>query len=416
MASREFTAKSVSVAVACFVGAMLSGPSVLGNSASLFIQPITEAFDWTDSRLTGLMLLGLAAAGVMTPVAGKLVDRFGARPVALGGALLFPLAVAGLSRLDSTMLWSGFLFTLAGLAAPALGAVAFNKVLSAWFEQRRGIVLALVGIGGAIDGFVVPQVVRLLMHHVDWRGAYVGLGAVICVVTLPVLAIYFHEPPRTANARGPDAVSSAALAVGATLPEALKSVSFWLLVGAVATNVFAGVGLQFHAVPLLSDRGLARDTAVNLSSYFTLGQVAGQVAAGWLLDRYDTPRVVVPFFIASLIGLVMLDYALGNGMLVAAGLLLRVGVGAELSIAPYLLVRYFGLRSFGQVYGILFLLSTLAAGAGVQALSYSHDRTQSYQSALIVSELLLALGVLLIWRLGPYTYPKHLTADGQGQH
>jgi MFS family permease len=376
----------------------------------VFLQPITDEFHWSDSKLTGLMLVALLLAGLATPAIGRLVDRIGARPVALAGAVAFPAAIAALSRLSHTVPMACLLFGLAGLTAPALGAVAFNKALSAWFEGRRGIVLAMVGMGGAVGGFVIPQIVELLMHHVDWRGAYVGLGAVICVVTLPVLALFFHEPPARRIEIVDTGTGPHRIVVGTAAAEVFRSAPFWLLVGAVATNVFVGIGLQIHVIPLLTDRGLERDAAVNLSSYFPLGQVAGQLLAGWLLDRYDTPRIVVPFFVASLIGLLMLDYLGGQAMLVAAGLMLRVGVGAELSIAPYLLVRYFGLKSFGQVYGVLFLLSTLAAGAGVQTLSYCHDLTQSYRIALVVSEVLLALGVCLVSQLGPYLYPAHLTA------
>ncbi|HLY57053.1 MAG TPA: MFS transporter, partial [Stellaceae bacterium] len=414
MAASEFSAQSVGVAVACGIGAVLSGASVLANSASVFLQPVAEAFHWSDSRITGYMLIGLAAAGLFTPAIGRLVDRFGARPVALAGAVLFALATMALSQLDGTAGRACLLFGLAGAAAPALGAVAFNKVLSGWFEGRRGIVLAMVGMGGAIGGFAVPRIAEFMMHYVDWRGAYIGLGLVVLLGTLPVLFIFFREPaaasdrPAGLSRRG--AVADTPMAVGATVVEVLRSPPFWLLVGAIAANVFVGVGLQFHVVPLLTDRGLAREVAVNVSTDFAFGQIAGQLLAGWLLDRYDTPRVVIPFFAASLVGLVMLAFTSGSVLLITAGLLLRVGVGAELSIAPYLLVRYFGLRAFGQVYGVLFLISTVAAGAGVQLLSICHDKTDSYGIALVASQILLLLGLVLIGQLGPYRYPKHLAA------
>ena len=408
MAASEFSARSVGVAVACGIGAVLSGASVLANSASVFLQPVAETFHWSDSRITGYMLIGLAAAGLFTPAIGRLVDRFGARPVALAGAVVFALATMALSQLDGTAWRACLLFGLAGAAAPALGAVAFNKVLSAWFEGRRGIVLAMVGMGGAIGGFVVPRIAELMMNGVGWRGAYVGLGLVVLLGTLPVLFAFFREPAPCIKT---PCRTGTSLAVGATVVEVLRSPTFWLLVGAIAANVFVGVGLQFHVVPLLTDRGLARDVAVNVSTDFAFGQIAGQLLAGWLLDRYDTPRIVIPFFAASLVGLVMLAFTSGSVLLIAAGLLLRVGVGAELSIAPYLLVRYFGLRAFGQVYGVLFLVSTLAAGAGVQLLSICHDKTDSYGIALVASQILLLLGLVLIGQLGPYRYPKHLAAD-----
>jgi MFS family permease len=415
MAPSEFSARSVSVAASCGVGATLSGATVLINSVSGFIQPITTDLHWSESQFTGLMQCGLIAAGIGTPLIGWLVDRYGPRAVALAGAVAFPLGTMWLAFLGPNLVLSGFLFVVAGIAAPALGAVAFNKVLSAWFEQHRGIMLALVAAGSAAGGVIVPQLVKLLLHDVGWRGAYIGLGLLVCVCTLPMLLLFFREPVSgIADHAGQPTPRT--LAVGTSLHNVLRTPSFWLLVAAVSANVFVGVALQIHVVPFLTDRGFNHDTALNLSSLFPLGQVAGQLLAGWLLDRFDTPRVVVPFFVASLAGLLMLDYFGGFVMLTLSGVMLRAGVGAELSIAPYLLVRYFGLLAYGRVYGVLFFVSAASGGIGAQAFSYCHDVTHSYQAVLLISEVLLALGVLLVWRLGPYNFPKHLAAAAEGGH
>jgi MFS family permease len=412
MAASEFSARSIGVAVACGIGAVLSGSSIMANSASVFILPMTAEFHWDRSKLSALMLVGLMLAGVATPLIGRLIDRFGARPVVLIGVVTFSLGTMAVSLVDQSPVRAGLFFAIYGVTAPALGAVGFNKVLSEWFQTRRGIVLALVGTGGAVGAFLIPRITRFLIDHFGWRGAYVGLGILVLLVTLPVLAALFREPGRphlkdtTAEGHRP----LLPLLHGITAQEAYRTRTFWLIIGAVSANILVGIGLQFHVVPLLADRGMSFDQAVNVSSYFGLGQVAGQLTSGYLLDRFDSPRIVIPFFAASLLGLIVLDHGSGLPVIVIAGLLLRLGVGAEVSVAPYLLARYFGLKNFGQIYGMLYLVATIAAGAGIQGMSYCYDRTHSYVTALFISEALLAVGVVLVAMLPKYLYPTHTVA------
>ena len=191
MAASEFSPKSVGVVIACGIGAVLSGASIMANSASVFILPITAELHWRRTELSGLMLVALLAAGIVTPFIGKLVDRFGARPVVLSGVVAFSLSTMAVSMVGHSILKTCLVFGLFGVTAPAVGAVGFNKALSAWFRARRGIVLALVGMGGALGAVAVPQVTRLLIDHF-------GLACRLCRSRchracrgIPVLALLF---------------------------------------------------------------------------------------------------------------------------------------------------------------------------------------------------------------------------------
>jgi MFS family permease len=167
---------------------------------------------------------------------------------------------------------------------------------------------------------------------------------------------------------------------------------------------------------LLTDRGLSGERAISVLSSFGVGGIVGQLASGYLLDRYESPRVAVPFFVSALAGLILLTYGSGFTTLLAAGLLLRIGVGAELSMAPYLLARYFGLRSFGEIYGVLFLLATIAGGLGPVLMGWCFDATGSYGLALSGFEAAMALSVVLISLLGPYLYAVRPPDEAVSHH
>jgi MFS family permease len=412
MEGREFSTKSVGVAVACGIGAMISGASIIIYSIPVLLQPLQDQFGWSRSAISGAVIPAALTAGCITPLIGKAVDRWGPRIVVLIGVVAFALATMGVAFANESIVRFYALYGIFGLAGTAAGAVAFNKALSGWFHAHRGIVLALVGTGSAVGGAAVPLVTELLIYQQGWRGAYVGLGLIVLALGLPVFFVLFKNPPASISANIPEAgMASTVDAQGLTGRQTRRTPAFWLIIGAICINTFVGFGLQLHVVALLTDRGLTRDDAVAILSIFALGGVAGQIAAGLLLDRVNTARIGVPFFLAALIGLLLFDYGHNFPLLVTAGLLLRIGVGAELSMAPYFLARFFGLKSFGENYGVLYLLATLSGGVGPLVMGFCRDHTGSYNVALIVFEVLIAISVICIALLGPYVYsarpPKH---------
>ncbi|WP_415752826.1 hypothetical protein [Pseudomonas aeruginosa] len=82
---------------------------------------------------------------------------------------------------------------------------------------------------------------------------------------------------------------------GATPGQAWRSADFWLIVGNLILGVFAVTGVMVHGVPLLQERGLSREVATDVLAALWVGMIVSQPALGYLLDRYDTPRIALPF-------------------------------------------------------------------------------------------------------------------------
>jgi cyanate permease len=75
-------------------------------------------------------------------------------------------------------------------------------------------------------------------------------------------------------------------------------------------------------------------------------------------------------------------------------------------LIAFLLSRYFGMRAFGEIYGYLFALFMLGAGAGPFAMGVTYDVTGSYQLMLAVFGFALLLASGLMLGLGRYVYPS----------
>jgi MFS family permease len=82
-----------------------------------------------------------------------------------------------------------------------------------------------------------------------------------------------------------------------------------------------------------------------------------------------------------------------------------IGVGAEVDLMAFFVGRYFGLRAYGRIYGVMFAAFAFANGVGPSIAGWSFDRFHSYRPAFAIFEAMLALTCLLLAPLGRYPYP-----------
>jgi MFS family permease len=166
------------------------------------------------------------------------------------------------------------------------------------------------------------------------------------------------------------------------------------------------VGTIGHFFPLMTERGFSKDVASNAMSILYFGGMFGQLSSGWLVDRFNTPRIVLPFFGSALIGLITL-YSTSSPVVVLIGAaFLGTGQGSELGLCAYLVSRYFGMRSYGQIYGFIFGAANLGVGLGIMGMGLVHDWAGSYQPMAYADSAMLALAVLTLATLGPYVYSR----------
>ena len=134
--------------------------------------------------------------------------------------------------------------------------------------------------------------------------------------------------------------------------------------------------------------------------------IAGRLLAGFLLDRIHAPYVAVVFFLAPLVGIaVLLSTPRPEGAVIGT-ILVGMGLGAEVDLIAFLLSRYLGMRSFGEIYGYFFSIFMVGAGLGPFAMGLWYDRTGSYKLMLLCFAVVLAQASLPVLRLGTYVYPS----------
>ena len=213
-----------------------------------------------------------ALGALATPFVGRMVDRWGVRRVTLPFIAAFALTTAAIALTPASPFIFILLYGICGLFGGGQAPLNYAKAISSWFESKRGLALGIamsgVGIGTALD----PQIVRVLIEHVGWRGAYVGLGVLTFALAFPAVALFIREPDRDSLpdrehlASAGHTHDAAGNAPGMPVGEAVKGFRFWTILVCVFMVAASVNGSIAHIVPILTDRGISPAMATSLLS------------------------------------------------------------------------------------------------------------------------------------------------------
>jgi MFS family permease len=409
---RQLLASYGWIIVAVCTFGISTGPAAFAfGSAGQFIGAFHEEFGWgrTEVSFGLLVLTGMTALSL--PFIGRLIDRYGARRVLIPSLLLFAACLAAVPLFVRELWQLNLVYVLMGTVAAGTNSVPFVRVISAWFDRSRGLAIGIAGSGTGLGFAYVPLIVEYMTSHYGWRSAYYALAFIVLAVTLPLVALLFKERPADVglNAdgtplrhhRSADVARTSEIA-GLTLRQSLATRDFWVLIFVFVGLAFVVYGVLPHLVPLLTDRGLTSGLAALIASTFGISAFAGRVLIGWLIDHYFARNVALVFFALSGVGLALLNSDAPVWLLFVAAALVGGGLGAEVDLLAYLTSRYFGLRCFSEIFGVLFGAILVSIGLGPVVFGLVHDQTQSYSSVMYAGIALCTLAVLVMVMLRPY--------------
>jgi MFS family permease len=189
---------------------------------------------------------------------------------------------------------------------------------------------------------------------------------------------------------------------------------FWALTVAFFLAIVAINGTLTHVVALLTDRGMSLQVATGALSAAGIALLCGRIVSGWCLDRFYGPYVAIGFFIIPMAGIGLFASGMGGMAPLAGAILCGLSVGAEVDIMAFMVSRYFGLKSYGKIYGTMFAAFSFANGFGPSIAGFSYDKYHSYGPAFMIFEVMLVVTCILIAPLGVYPYPARGKAEPSG--
>jgi MFS family permease len=390
-----------------FIGMMVNTGVIVLFTFGVFLKPISADLGWGRATLTSAMFLAGVIAAFVAPVVGKLMDTYGVRRVALPGIVIYAATIGCFSLLNHSLYLLYALAAIAAFSGHVQTPMGYAKVISSRFEQHRGLALGIAIAGVGAGTAIVPQIAQALIHDLGWRLAFVGIGIIIFALAFPAVALCLGEPSASNSERK---LRTAAMP-GPSMSEVLThDRRFWLLLFTFFLSAVAINGTITHIVALLTDRGNSAQIATTVLSSAGVALIVGRLISGYCLDRVFGPYVAVAFFLMAGAGIALI--ASGAGGLPAAWLgtvLCGLGLGAEGDLLAYFVGRYFGLRSYGTLYGFMIGVFSLGNGVGPYLMGLSYDITHSYSSASIGFVALTVICSILALFLGAYSFAERTT-------
>jgi MFS family permease len=386
------------------LGIAVSFGSLVIFTFGVFMKPLTGQFGWSRTQVSLAFTLTAMTVAVFSPFIGRMVDRLGARRVLLPCVAVYGVAFCCLSLVNTL---PGFyaLYVLLGVVGNGTTQLCYARVISAWFDRRRGIALATMMAGVGAGAIAIPPLTTWLISAYGLHAAYLLLGGSIFVLGLVPAGLWLREtPPALNNANAPSQTRAAGVA-GMRGGEAVRTPVFWLLLAGFFLFSVSVNGSVAHLIPLLTDRGIVAETAALAASILGVLTLCGRLLTGVLLDRFFGSRVAGIFFAIAAVGVAVLSQAHTIATAFLGASLVGLGMGAEADVMPYLISRYFGLRSFSEIYGYAFTAYAVAGALGPLLMGWSFDRFHSYSTALLGLAVAMLAGAIVLASLPRYPVP-----------
>jgi MFS family permease len=375
-----------------------------------FIKPLTETFGWSR---TDVMLGPFIASGtgiIAGVIIGTLVDRFGPRKLALIGVVWVTLAIALLGTITGTKfdwLWHWLLIACgAALVMPTVWVSA----VSTRFEASRGLAIGLTLSGMTIGSSIFPPLGTWMIGLYGVRGGFTALGLVWLVLLLPLVFLFFRGANDDAEVRASAAAAAKAAAAagvstailpGLTVREGLAGSAFYKLMIAGGVYSLVLIGLNVNLQALLEDRGVQPMDAAWQASLLGYFSIASRLGTGHLMDRIRPDLVGGVAFILPTIGCALLLVPNGGtAVQLIAIAILGLSVGGELGVVTYLSTRYFGMRSFGKLYGGVLIPMAIGTASGPILAAKVFDHFKTYTPFIYLTITLMFVGGIALFTLG----------------
>ena len=325
----------------------------------------TEAFGWTAGELAVGATLFLALQTVAFPITGWLLDRLGSRRVACASIALFGVILISLSRMNGSLAVFYALVCLMGLTSAATNFIAYARVISTWFDRRRGLAIGVTASAQAIGLMIIPLVTRKLASSVGWSSPLLALGGFELLVCLPAVWMLVKERPLRPSSCPELPAPKTTLQSGGRLAAVLRNSIFWRILACISLEGLAIYAILPNTVFILGrTAGLGPDTIAGVISLAGAAFLLGRVGFGFLLDRMQARWLFLVLLSLLAGGLLLYAFAGSINGVRAGAILLGAAGGGQTDLMPYVASRYFGTRSLSAVFGLLLLGFFASAAIG----------------------------------------------------
>lgn len=408
------------------------GGSVHWQGFTVFFLPVAAGLGLSSAQTALPFALSRAEGGLIGPVTGWLIDRYGVRPLMFFGTIITGVGYLWLSQTSSYLA-----FVLVYLFVISLGSStgfmqSTTSSLNTWFVRRRGFVMGVNSAAFRLGGAIMVPLLSIAVLRYGWETAafYVGIGMIVFIAPM---ALLFKRSPESIGqlpdgdvARTPVKVSRVAANKEEpvtdqldddddedwTTSEAIHSRAFWVLAMGTVLRISVHGAVFVHFVPILVWKGEDQQVAANLIGLLALCSVPVILTFSWLSDRFSRQKMLTISYGSSAFSLLLLTTVSGTWPIFGA-MLLFAGSEAGSSLNWAMVGDLFGRKKFATIRGLLAPMYNTALLITPVAVGWIFDETGSYRISLLAGAVVMLLAAFTFSQLRASKRPPR-TLHGYG--
>jgi len=373
----------------------------------VFFKAIAE--DFGGSRLgvaIGLTVTN-AVGAIAAPYVGRALDKYPLRNVMGIGALFMAFGFLGLSFVQNELQFYLVLGLFIGFGASSMGNLATSKLVTNWFDKRRGTALGIAAAGVSLSGVIMPYISAELIENFGWRQGFLVYSAFTFLVVVPLIFRLVISRPEDVGLR-PDGAMPIKFDDGSILPPVEKAPPKMRLLELFKEHNFRMIVLTFsllfcsmsatltHMIPRLTDFGYTLVEASLVMSLCAGFGVVGKLSFGWLSDRLSVRKVMAIVIFMQFTGQYLMFSSLDYLTFAIGASMFGYGVGGVVPMHGAVVGKTFGRDRFGAVLGLMRPAMFPIQILGVPFAGWIFDVTGSYNVAFQVFLGLYFLAALAV--------------------
>lgn len=378
----------------------IGGTFFYGSTA--FVNPIRDSFGWAYATVAGAFSLRNLEEGLIAPLVGWLVDRYGARKLMIPGVIAMGAGYVLLSRTSNLWTFYGF-FTIISLSFSFVTGAVIYTTVAQWFNKRLSLALGLVASGYGVSGVMVPILVWMVNAY-QWRTTLLLVGVTMWALGIPLSLAMRHKPEQYGwlpdGGRPlepqPGVPAPGSQAEGLTWKQAMCTQAFWLVGIASSFSWVPSNAIFVHILPYLTQVGIPESIAGTVVTIITAITIAGRLGFGWLGDRVDKRYVMALAYAFQATGVLLFARIRVAWHLIPFLAVFPIGYGGAIPVRPAMQSDYFGRKAFGTIMGFFSILSLVGSVSSPVIAGWLRDTMGDYRTAFLLLDIPLLAAVPLI--------------------
>ena len=375
---------------------------IFSSAAGMMVNPVTRDLGISRSRFTMTSTACSLAGMVMSLFIGKIFRKLSVKKTMLIGSAVYAACYAAYGIAPN--IWVFYIIGfISGFAMVASSMVAVSTLLARWFDEKRGLAVALASTGSGVGGVVMNPVIGSLVTSIGWRNTYFVLGAMIAAVMLPAVLFLIRETPQEMGLEPYGKKDSAAGVEreeesGYSAAEARITPMYWLWIPVVIIVSATCNCIMQHTVAYATDMGFDYSVAAGIASVLTAGLAVWKLVMGQLYDTIGSRKAAT--LSLSVYTLVLVLYVIASkeaAFIYYIGTAL-FGVGGSFATIAYSVVvqDVFGKKDFAAIYGSINAFASIGGAVGSPIVAAVFDTLGTYKPAWAALAVIMFINIILL--------------------